>query len=84
MAAPQMCPGRMLFPSDPTQLPRHPSQLYEALLEGLVLFLIINWFARKPRLLVRSLDYSWCSMAVSALWLSLFASRMHSLPVNPR
>ena len=26
------------------------SQLYEAALEGLVLFLIINWFARKPRL----------------------------------
>ena len=43
-------PWAMLFPSDPTQLPRHPSQLYEALLEGLVLFLIINWFARKPRL----------------------------------
>ena len=43
-------PWAMLFPSDPTQLPRHPSQLYEAFLEGLVLFLIINWFARKPRL----------------------------------
>lgn len=43
-------PWAMLFPSDPTQLPRHPSQLYEALLEGLVLFLIINRFARKPRL----------------------------------
>lgn len=40
----------MVFPSDPTQQPRHPSQLYEALLEGLVLFFIINWFARKPRL----------------------------------
>ena len=43
-------PWGMLFPSDPTQLPRHPSQLYEALLEGLALFLIISWFARKPRL----------------------------------
>ena len=29
---------------------RHPSQLYEAALEGLLLFLVINWFARKPRL----------------------------------
>jgi phosphatidylglycerol:prolipoprotein diacylglycerol transferase len=28
---------------------RHPTQLYEALLEGLVLFLILNWVARKPR-----------------------------------
>ena len=40
----------MLFPADPEQLARHPSQLYEALLEGAVLFLIINWYARKPRL----------------------------------
>jgi phosphatidylglycerol---prolipoprotein diacylglyceryl transferase len=28
---------------------RHPSQLYEATLEGLVLFLILLWFTRKPR-----------------------------------
>jgi phosphatidylglycerol---prolipoprotein diacylglyceryl transferase len=31
----------MVFPSDPKQLPRHPSQLYEAALEGIVLFVII-------------------------------------------
>jgi len=31
----------MVFPSDPKQLPRHPSQLYEAALEGLVLFVIL-------------------------------------------
>ncbi len=30
-------------------LPRHPSQLYEALLEGLALFLILWFFSRKPR-----------------------------------
>lgn len=29
--------------------PRHPSQLYESALEGLVLFLILFWFARKIR-----------------------------------
>ena len=28
---------------------RHPSQLYEATLEGLVLFIIIWWFTRTPR-----------------------------------
>lgn len=28
---------------------RHPSQLYEALLEGLVLFIIIWWFTSRPR-----------------------------------
>lgn len=30
-------------------LPRHPSQLYELLLEGVVLFIIINIYIRKPR-----------------------------------
>ncbi|MFT6103356.1 MAG: phosphatidylglycerol:prolipoprotein diacylglycerol transferase [Granulosicoccus sp.] len=39
----------MVFPRDPEQLVRHPSQLYQALLEGLVLFAIVYWFSRKPR-----------------------------------
>lgn len=30
-------------------LPRHPSQLYEAFLEGLVLFIILWWYSGKPR-----------------------------------
>lgn len=30
-------------------LPRHPSQLYEMLLEGVALFIILNVFIRKPR-----------------------------------
>jgi phosphatidylglycerol---prolipoprotein diacylglyceryl transferase len=30
-------------------LPRHPSQLYEASLEGVALFAILWWYARKPR-----------------------------------
>ena len=42
-------PWAMLFPSDPLQLPRHPSQLYEAFLEGLVIFVVLYYFARKPR-----------------------------------
>lgn len=29
--------------------PRHPSQLYEAFLEGLVLFLIVDWLGRRTR-----------------------------------
>ena len=28
---------------------RHPSQLYQAFLEGLVLFLVLSWFSRRPR-----------------------------------
>lgn len=35
-------PWAMIFPNDPQQVPRHPSQLYEAVLEGLVLFLVIR------------------------------------------
>ena len=30
-------------------LPRHPSQLYEMVLEGIVLFIILNLYIRKPR-----------------------------------
>lgn len=32
----------MIFPSDPLALPRHPSQLYEAFFEGLVLFVLLS------------------------------------------
>jgi phosphatidylglycerol:prolipoprotein diacylglycerol transferase len=39
--------------------PLHPTQLYEALLEGLVLFLLLWWFSAKPR----------PTMAVSGLFL---------------
>ncbi|MGE3875538.1 MAG: prolipoprotein diacylglyceryl transferase [Parvibaculaceae bacterium] len=35
-------PWAMIFPTDPLQVPRHPSQLYEAILEGLVLFLVVR------------------------------------------
>jgi len=34
-------PWAMIFPRDPTHLPRHPSQLYEAGLEGIVLFIVL-------------------------------------------
>ncbi len=39
-------PWGVVFPNGGT-LPRHPSQLYEALLEGLLLFVIILLYARK-------------------------------------
>lgn len=42
-------PWAMVFPTDPLQLPRHPSQLYEFFLEGVVLFAILYLVARKPR-----------------------------------
>ena len=37
----------MVFPHDPEQLPRHPSQLYEAFLEGIVLFGLLYWLVRR-------------------------------------
>ncbi len=36
-------PWAVIFPTDPLQQPRHPSQLYEAGLEGLVLFAVLVW-----------------------------------------
>ena len=52
---PEFCAGR----STGFSAPRHPSMLYEAVLEGLVLFLILWFFSRKPR----------PTMAVSGLFL---------------
>lgn len=40
-------PWAMIFPTDPQQLPRHPSQLYEAFLEGILLFTITYIMFRK-------------------------------------
>ena len=42
-------PWAMVFPADPELLARHPSQLYQAMLEGLLLFVIVYGFSAKPR-----------------------------------
>lgn len=60
--APTTLPWGMVFPHAGPE-PRHPSMLYEAALEGLVLFVVLAWFARKPR----------PRMAVSGLFLVLYA-----------
>ncbi len=39
----------MIFPNAPDRLPRHPSQLYEMLLEGLVMFVVLWLVSLKPR-----------------------------------
>jgi phosphatidylglycerol---prolipoprotein diacylglyceryl transferase len=41
-------PWAMVFPQV-DMVPRHPSQIYQALGEGLLLFLILWWYARLPR-----------------------------------
>ena len=43
-------PWGMWFPqADPEPHARHPSQLYQFALEGLLLFAILWWYSRKPR-----------------------------------
>ena len=46
-------PWAIVFPQG-GNVARHPSQIYEALLEGVVLFLIVNFFAFKKRLIIKS------------------------------
>ncbi|TVP57725.1 MAG: prolipoprotein diacylglyceryl transferase [Halomonadaceae bacterium] len=49
----------MVFPNAPDALARHPSQLYQFALEGVILFTLLWWFSSKPRPM----------MAVSGLFL---------------
>lgn len=55
----QNFPLAMVFPHV-DNLARHPSQLYEAVLEGLVLFVLLWWYSARPR----------PRMAVSGLFLA--------------
>jgi len=46
-------PWAVIFPNG-GNIPRHPSQIYEAILEGIVLFILINFFALKKKLILRT------------------------------
>ena len=46
-------PWAVVFPGA-GNIPRHPSQIYEAILEGIVLFILINFFALKKKLILRT------------------------------
>lgn len=46
-------PWAVIFPTGGT-FPRHPSQIYEAFLEGLVLFILINFLAINKNLLIKT------------------------------
>lgn len=46
-------PWAFIFRKDPSSTPRHPSQLYEAALEGLAIFFIIWFLTRKKKILTR-------------------------------
>lgn len=42
-------PWAMIFPKSGSELARHPSQLYQMLLEGIILFIVLWWYSRKSR-----------------------------------
>jgi phosphatidylglycerol---prolipoprotein diacylglyceryl transferase len=48
-AADPTLPWSMVFPQSNSTIARHPSQLYQALLEGLLLFVVLWWFGRSTR-----------------------------------
>lgn len=49
-AADPALPWAMVWPGiDPLPLPRHPSPLYQAAIDGVLLFIILWLFSRKPR-----------------------------------
>ena len=48
-AADPSLPWAMVFPQSGTDIPRHPSQLYQFALEGLLLFVLLWWYARRGR-----------------------------------
>jgi phosphatidylglycerol:prolipoprotein diacylglycerol transferase len=57
-------PWAIIFPAAGDRLPRHPSQLYELVLEGVVMFTVLWVFSSKPR----------PPMAVSGLFLVLYGA----------
>jgi len=48
-AANASLPWAMAFPQSGSMIPRHPSQLYQMALEGLLLFVLLWWYARHER-----------------------------------
>jgi phosphatidylglycerol:prolipoprotein diacylglycerol transferase len=55
-------PWAVIFPHAGDAVPRHPSQLYEFALEGVLMFALLWWYSSKPR----------PRMAVSGLFLLLY------------
>ena len=48
-AADPALPWAMVFPQSGSALARHPSQVYQFALEGVLLFVLLWWYGRKPR-----------------------------------
>ncbi len=50
-------PWAMVFPTDPLRIPRHPTQLYEMFLEGILMFFIL-WFILKKSKIIGTVFWS--------------------------
>ena len=50
---PSTLPWAVIFP-DGGNIARHPSQIYEAILEGVILFILLNFFALKKNMLLKT------------------------------
>ena len=48
-AADPSLPWAMVFPQSGSSVPRHPSQLYQVALEGLLLFALLWWYGQRER-----------------------------------
>ena len=64
---PSEVPWAMVFPDDRLALARHPSQLYEAVLEGLVLFVLVRIATQR----YGALQFAGRASGVFALWYGL-------------
>jgi phosphatidylglycerol:prolipoprotein diacylglycerol transferase len=59
---PSSVPWAMIFPSDPLHVPRHPSQLYEAFAEGILLAVVL-WFLDRR---AQAAGWHWNGLLTSA------------------
>jgi phosphatidylglycerol:prolipoprotein diacylglycerol transferase len=48
-AADASLPWAMAFPQSGSMIARHPSQIYQFLLEGMLLFVLLWWYGQQPR-----------------------------------
>ncbi len=68
-------PWAVIFNKDPDRIPRHPTQLYEALLEGFVLWLILYIAVHKFRALTRpglSIGIFLAGYGLFRIWVELY------------
>ena len=81
--APTDLPWGVVFGGSAGSEPRHPSQLYEAFFEGIVLFVILFVLSRKqpPFPVVRIRVFLCWGMVFAALWWNLFVNLMCSLAI---